>query len=710
MKSTLNPSPAGTRRLARVALRATTIIALLWATAPSAQVYRPERARRSISTEYHQLVIQKNSQIDLLAVQGQPLIDNAFPSVIFEDGKQEALDIDFRNTSRYSVNSPIGKGNGFHYASAECEWRIATYPADSFLTFDLTFINNSKKPVIVAGLVPLGTGKDQKGGVYLGNTNDTLMLRPPTLDDPFARIEQGLQASPGHLAAWSPSSGRTFVAGFLTHRGSLGAITLNQKTPSDNGFFDVFESVCVFSPPVTVGPGERLNAETLYVNMGSIVPQAALEHFVQASLAFEPFPTRAKLQGWMPQSIEDTSAASLLDNLAAAQRRMVPTGWTTMNLGACWATSPEGLTPDPQRFPEGLAPLVTAARSAGVTTITTTKAMQTNAYDASYDANALTSINIDVLELLATPSSVNDALPVPHPLLVQEAIEAATIQQPKIVFGRPVASGQFTLKDWALESRCYYLPAIGNPLLTPWARDLPQDTEHFTDDQFITAFTLAAIQGKNLRPKTPWTVLSPLRQHILSRLLPAPANSGQPLDLFQEGPPQRWYIPIHTKVGDWTIVALFNWEQASPVELSTPLTALGMNNDNLYTVYDFWAGQYLGLIEKSLRVEVPPEGVRLLGLRRYEKRPMLVASSRHYTQGASDHSALDWAHESRTLSGTFSGIKDEACTLSILVPESYVLGQATSSVEITSQKQTGPLLELTLRPPTNGDVEWKVSF
>jgi hypothetical protein len=102
--------------------------------------------------------------------------------------------------------------------------------------------------------------------------------------------------------------------------------------------------------------------------------------------------------------------------------------------------------------------------------------------------------------------------------------------------------------------------------------------------------------------------------------------------------------------------------------------------------------------------------VRLLGLRRYEKRPMLVASSRHYTQGASDHSALDWAHESRTLSGTFSGVKDEACTLSILVPESYVLGQATSSVEITSQKQTGPLLELTLRPPTNGDVEWKVSF
>src|SRR5690606_24716182 len=150
------------------------------------------------------------------------------------------------------------------------------------------------------------------------------------------------------------------------------------------------------------------------------------------------------------------------------------------------------------------------------------------------------------------------------------------------------------------------------------------------DEQFITAFTLAAIQGKPLRPANPWTELSPLRQHVLSRLLPAPANSGRPIDLFQEGPPRQWYLPLRTKVGDWTIAALFNWEQGASVELNTPLTAFGLNNDNLYTVYDFWAGQYLGLIEKTLRVEVPPEGVRLLGLRRYERRPMLVASSRHY--------------------------------------------------------------------------------
>lgn len=701
-----------TQKQRRTPLLVALAISLLWANLASAQIYRPERARRSITTDQYELVIQKNSQIDLLAAGGQPLLDNAFPSITFEGGEEVPLKIDYRSTNRYSVDNPIGKGNGFHYASADCEWRIATYPATGCLTFDLAYTNNSKKTVSVAGLSPLSLGNKGKGGVHLGgDSREVFILRAPSEGNPFVQIGHQAGASPGHIAASSPSTGRALVAGFLTHHQSLGTITLNQSTPTTESVFDLFSSVCIFNEPVSVAPGERLEAETLYLSIGRQDPRAALEAYVQAAQALEPFPTRVNLSGWLPSTAEQTSAPLLMENLTIASQRMLPMGWTNLNLGREWSSAAPGtVEPDPQRFPEGIAPIATAAHAAGLKISAQLEQTHTDVNLIESDLNKLKSVGVDTVELLESTNTAYTAIPSLHPLAVLQLIKTSTMDQPKVVYARAVTPGQFSLKDWALESRSYYLPTIGNPLLAPWARELAQDTKHFSDAQFITASTLAAIQGGPLRPTTPWTEMSPLRQHVLSRLLPAPANGGHPLDLFQEGPPRQWYLPIHTKAGDWTIAALFNWDEAAAVEHNIPLTALGLNNDNLYTVYDFWAGQYLGLIEKALRVEVPPEGVRLLGLRRFERRPMLVASSRHYTQGASDHSALDWVHETRTLSGTYAAVPGEPCTLSILVPKPYGPGKATATAEIVGQKQTNTLLELIIRAPAGGEVQWTVTF
>lgn len=663
-----------------------------------AQVYRPEKAQRSISTDTYQLNIQKNSQIDLLTPNGTPLLDNAYPAVIFEDGQEKALLVDHRNTNRYSVNTPVGQGNGFHFGTAECEWRIATYPALGCLTVDLTYINSTKKTVSIAGLLPFSTGKRGKGGVYMGAApENTWVLRPPIAGDLFVRMLHSVEASPGHLAAWSPSSGRTLMAGFLTHRKGLGTIGLSQSNPSPIEKYDMFSSVCIYDPPVDVEPGGQLVAETLYFYMGDSAPQNALEAFMKAAQAMEPFPTRANLHGWLPPPEEPISADVLRASLEASQSRMVPAGWTNFNLNSPGPGSDLDLTS-----------VIEFAHGAGLTTNIRSKQTSTDLNSANMGIAGHLPLNTDSIELFWPLPSETQAIPAPHPIQVLESIEAATNNQTRIVFGKSMAPGPFTLLDWALASRSYYLPAIGNPLLAPWSAELALDPRSFSDDQFITVCTLAAIQGKPLRPTTPWTEMSPLRQHILSRLLPAPTKSAMPLDLFQEGPPRQWYLPIRSKVGEWMIVALFNWESGASEVLNTPLTDMGLNNDNLYTVYDFWAGRYLGLIEKNLNAEVPPEGVRLFGLRRYEKQPMLVASNRHYSQGASDHTALNWNYEDRTLSGTCIGIPGESLTLSILIPEPYIVRSTSSSVEITEQKQTGPLLELSLRASGSSAIQWQV--
>lgn len=558
-------------------------IVLPAAFAHGAPIYRPEQSRREINTDEYQLIIQKNSQIDLRTTAGVPIIDNAVPTITFEDGRQRALQIDHRQSSRFSVRNALGRGNGFQFIGPEAEWGIATYPTQPFLTMDLTFINATRKPVRVARLSPFGIGKG--GGVYVGwEASQVRILQGATESDPYARIVGGTESSPGHLAAYNPVTGNVLVAGFVTHRLGSGVVALNRTSGASGSAFDHFAPECVFDPPVTVLPGGRLQSETLYIAIVEHNPQEALERFVQAAQRLEP-------------------------------------------------DSAEERGPDVRQ----------AAPGAGEGPIV-------------------------------------------------ENLGAATLQ------------------DWALASRQYYVPRSSSPLLNALAGRVPQAADQFDDNEFITAYTLAGLAGALDLSDAPNAGLSALRAEVLARLLPAPTNGARPLDLFQDGPPQRWRLPLSTPAGNWTIVGLFNWDPSAPVQLDTPLTDLGLNNDNDYTVYDFWAGRFLGLIEKQLRVEVPPEGVRLLGLRRYEKRPMLIAVDRHFTQGALSHTRLDWSYEDNCLSGAFKATADSTYTFTLLIPEPYTLSTVEATQPVQEQRLDGTVLKFIIPVTDAGEVTWRASF
>ena len=539
----------------------------------AAPLYRPEQIRREINTDEYQLIVQKDGQLDLRRIDGSPILDNALPTVRFADGKQRKLDVDYRRSERTAIRNPLGQGNGFLFQGRDVEWRVATYPTQPFLTFDLTFINHTRKPVQVARVSPLGI-LEGKGAVHLGPMRDGIrMLIPPGEAGDYARILPESEAAPGHLGAYNTGTGQVLVAGFLTQQARPGTVQLTDSDESPDAFFDRFACEAIFDPPVTVEPGERLQADTLYLAITERDPQEALERFAQAA------------------------------------RR------------------------------------------------------------------------------LATGDS-------------EESADSDT--QPVL----PVARSLF---DWGLTSRSYYLSPAGAIQRDGTMQALTRDTAGFSDHQFITAWTLAALQGALRDPDPDAGGLSPLRQHILAHLLPAPTASARPLDLFQEGPPQRWVLPLKTAAGDWTIVALFNWDTAGAAELDTPLTALGLNNENYYTVYDFWASQYLGLIEKQLHAEVPPEGVRLFGLRRYEKRPMLVASNRHFSQGASDHTALDWSYETRVLSGSFDARAATAYTFTVFIPEPYTFKAIETTAALTAQSLDGTTLTFTIQTDTPGPTTWRVN-
>lgn len=231
-----------------------------------------------------------------------------------------------------------------------------------------------------------------------------------------------------------------------------------------------------------------------------------------------------------------------------------------------------------------------------------------------------------------------------------------------------------------------------------------------TWNQSLAWLTGAVLTGGVVKIGEPFAELSPAEVGILRKLLPSPESPARPMDLFQEGPPRIWYLPLRTNAGEWQIIGVFNWDETQPQTVPISFANLGLDPAAYYTVYDFWQEQYHGTAQGWLEVRPPVGGVSLLGLRRFENRPMLLSSNRHFTQGASDHTALAWDPVMRQLRGTFTGVADTDYTLTILTPAPYTFQGAnvpTSAIRIDVEER---LVRLSFHVSADGLVDWVAQF
>jgi len=258
---------------------------------------------------------------------------------------------------------------------------------------------------------------------------------------------------------------------------------------------------------------------------------------------------------------------------------------------------------------------------------------------------------------------------------------------------------------WAPDQDCAY---FGHP----GARERwhVADAPELTWDQSIAWLTGAALTGGAVKIGDRFTDLTPKQVDALSRILPVSRRPARPIDLFERENPCIWSLPIHSRVGEWNVVALFNWDAAASQNLGLSFAALGLNPNAHYTVYDFWQDTYYGLARENLNVSIAPGSVRLLGLRRYQKRPMFLATDRHFTQGATDFTALEWDAAARRLTGAFDGIADTDYNLRILVPEPYKPGVVSVSIEDADASLDGEVLKISFHCAEQTPVEWRVQF
>lgn len=245
---------------------------------------------------------------------------------------------------------------------------IATYDGRGFVTVESVLRNTTAQPVEVKSLTPAAISAQEDGGLYLGcDPTECVILENgyATIFDPFIRLLAGYEKSSSNTSSilYSPSTGRSFMSGFLWTRVGITHVTteyertLTLPQSGVNGFTR-WEAICEYLPPKTVEPGCWLRSEKLYVDFSAASPFVALENYAKSASAAAgtvkwsgPVPN-----GWNSWGAyrKDINEQIILDNLEFMARKLKPVGFDYFQIDAGWQQADGDWDAHPERFPRGM--------------------------------------------------------------------------------------------------------------------------------------------------------------------------------------------------------------------------------------------------------------------------------------------------------------------------------------------------------------------
>jgi alpha-galactosidase len=158
------------------------------------------------------------------------------------------------------------------------------------------------------------------------------------------------------------------------------------------------------------------------------------------------------------------------------------------------------------------------------------------------------------------------------------------------------------------------------------------------------------------------------RLKLLTQCLPSTGRTARPVDLFDvlsgRDPPRHssvWHLPAVKPFGRWDVVGVFNWTN-DPARRTVDLLRLGLDPDDKYLIWDYWAKQpvHHKVGDKTIELDVASTSSRLLVIHKDDGRPRFISSDRHLTAGLIDVDEVKWNAATRQLSGRSSHLVKDA--------------------------------------------------
>ena len=241
-----------------------------------------------------------------------------------------------------------------------------------------------------------------------------------------------------------------------------------------------------------------------------------------------------------------------------------------------------------------------------------------------------------------------------------------------------------------------------------------------TLDQARAVGTWIAISGA-MNVVSEWLPgLPPEKLDILKRTLPNHNLPSRPIDLFETPAPRIWHLRHGTGSDRRDIVAVFNW-LTTPDRVSLPMAKLGLPDSasDLYVGFDFWANEFLSPFSGELTLDLRPTACGLVAIRRAADHPVVVSTSRHVTQGATDLFDTHWDGATRVLKGISRVVRGDPYEIRIATPTAantwqaiaaHVSDQDAAAGVAVAARQDGCGLRILITSPVSREVNWRISF
>ncbi len=158
--------------------------------------------------------------------------------------------------------------------------------------------------------------------------------------------------------------------------------------------------------------------------------------------------------------------------------------------------------------------------------------------------------------------------------------------------------------------------------------------------------------------------LSPEAIASIRALLPIYGRAARPLDVLTREYPEVESLAVPDFAEPYHVIGLTNWGRNrdfgvnpyaaladAPRGIEVDLVAAGVDSASPLLAWEFWTDSFLGQIDGTLSLDVPPHTARSIALRPKLGRPQLLGTNRHVLGGVGVIHALDWDAATRILSG-----------------------------------------------------------
>jgi hypothetical protein len=204
--------------------------------------------------------------------------------------------------------------------------------------------------------------------------------------------------------------------------------------------------------------------------------------------------------------------------------------------------------------------------------------------------------------------------------------------------------------------------------------------------------------------------LSSERMKMLQQTLPV--ADVRPMSLY----PYFSMMPVwnlnirHEILGDYNVVALFNWKD-EPRKISFTAQELGVEPDAEYVLYEFWTEKCFGSMKGSVAMDITARSVRLLAMHRVKAIPQWITSDRHIAQNAIELKEFKWNSDNRTLEGRVQLIGAFPLTIRLRVPKEFSLKKVDCpDMKCSVKEEENNILATTFEAKRTGEYAFNIAF